>query len=95
MKSLFILVSFLIVVCAKIEIDIDELKNNSYKIFIDNKQFYCTPKTPPLSHNWSYECESNKRFLRVSCQKCKNECGGEFPTLFPDDFCKKCIPKCY
>ena len=47
---------------------------------------------PPVSNGWSFDCN---RFLRISCTKCYNECGGDYPTLFPDSYCERCIPYCY
>lgn len=35
------------------------------------------------------------RSLRISCEKCYRECGGDNPTLFPDPYCRRCIPSCY
>lgn len=57
-----ILFSFLVAVsCSSpIEIDIDRLTNstNAVLITVDHKIYGCSPKTPPLSHSWSYECET-------------------------------------
>jgi len=91
----YYLLFFVVFGARAIEIDIDKIYNDNYKIYIGNKIFSCTPKTPPLSHGWSYECETNQRNLRASCEKCKKECGGQIPTFFPDDFCEACIPRCY
>lgn len=62
MKFLYMLL--LATAYANFEVDIDKLGNSSYKIWIENKYFSCTPKTPPLSHSWAYECEDPHRNLR-------------------------------
>lgn len=49
---------------ANFEVDIDKLGNSSYKIWIEDNSYSCTPKTPPLSHSWSYECRNTPRSLR-------------------------------
>jgi len=54
---IFISILLPVVVYAYFNVDIDKESNSSYHIIIDNKEFYCTPKTPPLSHSWSYECQ--------------------------------------
>ena len=64
MKFLSI-VFFAAVVSANFEVDIDKLGNTSYKIWIDDKYYTCKPKTPPLSHSWSYECVNPPRNLRA------------------------------
>lgn len=68
MKFLYILISIFTFTLAnvQIEIDIDKLNNTNYKILIDKQYYSCTPKTPPLSHSWSYECISNNRNLRTN-----------------------------
>jgi len=47
------------------EIDVlsmkDENPTHLYNITIGQSWYYCKPKTPPLSHGWSYECEENRR----------------------------------
>lgn len=94
-KAWTIIFGLLIPFVRMMEIDIDKIDEKHYNITINNKQFFsCTPKNPPSSHGWSMECESPRRNLR-SCAKCKRECGGDVPVLFPDDFCRRCIPECY
>ena len=66
MKFLYIILSILGLTFANLEIDIDRINNTNYKIFIDNQYYSCTPKSPPLSHSWSYNCVSNNhRNLRI------------------------------
>ena len=43
--------------CGVVQIDILQNGNNSYAVSIKNIEYSCIPKTPPLSHSWSYECE--------------------------------------
>ena len=41
-----------------VEIDIDEIDRTHLKIFAGGQTLFCNPKTPPLSHSWSYECST-------------------------------------
>lgn len=94
--NLILILLSLISVISSIEVDIDKLTDNKFKIFFNNTEYNCNNK-PPLSHSWSYECRSTNytRKLKVDCNKCYRECGGEYPTLFPDAFCSRCIDECY
>jgi len=49
---------------ATFELDIDQTNTSLYTIWIGDKYYSCTPKTPPLSHSWSYECVGSQRMLR-------------------------------
>lgn len=95
MKIISFLLSIVTIV-SSIEIDIDRLSDDRFKIYIGNTQYDCTKK-PPLSHSWAYECGRNnlRKLPSTDCDKCYKECGGEYPTLFPDIFCSNCIDVCY
>lgn len=60
----WILIQLFVLAAGNFEVDIDRLNGSSYKIWIDNKYFSCTPKSPPLSHGWAYECSGSQRRLR-------------------------------
>lgn len=98
MRQILILILSILSVVLSIDINIDRLSDDKFKIFFDNNQYDCNKK-PPLSHSWSYECRSmnlsRTRNLKVDCDKCYRECGGDNPVLFPDSFCSICIDKCY
>lgn len=65
MNFLYILISIFTFALANIEIDIDKINTTNYKILIDKQYYLCTPKSPPSSHSWSYECAlNNHRNLR-------------------------------
>ena len=71
MKILSTLLFLLPFVNGNFEIDIDKKNNSTYLIIVDNKSFFCTPKTPPLSHGWSYECAGTSQRYLHACD-CKN-----------------------
>lgn len=52
----FVLLNLFLFVKGTVFVDIETVSNTTYILFPD-KQFSCTPKTPPLSHGWSLECE--------------------------------------
>lgn len=101
MKNYIIILLSFIFMVSSLEVDIDKLSDNKFKIFFDNIEYNCDNK-PPLSHSWSYECRpsatrsiNSTRYLRIDCDKCYRECGGEYPVLFSDAFCSNCIDECY
>lgn len=61
---MMILFQLFAVASGNFEVDIDKMNTSSYKIWINEKYYSCTPKTPPLSHSWSYECTGTQRRLR-------------------------------
>lgn len=40
-------------------IDVDEIDPTHFHITFDDRSLRCIPKTPPLSHSWSYECQED------------------------------------
>jgi hypothetical protein len=83
---------------------INKINDNEYKISFDNKVYDCINE-PPSNHTAVYECSKNltdkEAFSgelngqHLDCSKCYRECGGNYPTQFPDAFCSRCIPNCY
>jgi len=55
----FVLCTFFASACAVFHIDILHHENNSYAVSIENVQYSCIPREPPLSHSWSYDCEDH------------------------------------
>jgi len=47
------------------EVDGDTIRGNRTVITIDGDRYACTPRSPPLSHSWSYECTPNHLRGRV------------------------------
>lgn len=62
------------------ELDIDKINNEQYKILFDKQNYQCT--NPPVSHGWYYECfkilnrnlrENNQIIIPLYIDKTDNE----------------------